>query len=85
MKIEITEKLQEKPPKQRRNRSKLEIEFAKLCKKKDIIYVEEYSDSRYPFPCDFYLPDLDYFIEIHGSWVHGGHLYNEKIKMTKNF
>ena len=67
------------------NRSKLEIEFAKLCKKKDIIYVEEYSDSRYPFPCDFYLPDLDYFIEIHGSWVHGGHLYNEKIKMTKNF
>lgn len=66
------------------NRSKLEIEFAKLCEKRSIEYIEEYSDSRYPFPCDFYLPDLDYFIEIHGSWVHGGHLYDKNNQDDKN-
>lgn len=60
------------------NRSTLELKFIYLCKEHNIKYIEEYSDDRYPFPCDFYLPDLDYFVELHGSWVHGGHIFNKR-------
>ena len=33
--------------------------------------------SRYPFCCDFYIEDLDLFIECNFHWTHGGHPYNE--------
>ncbi len=34
-------------------------------------------ESRYPFQCDFYLPDTDTFIEINGFWTHGGHWFDK--------
>ena len=39
--------------------------------------IRQYQDERYPFNCDFYVPDFDLFIEYNGSWTHGGHLYDE--------
>ena len=60
------------------NKSTNELEFESLCKLNNVKYIEEYSDERYPFPCDFYLPDLDCFVELHCSWVHNDHIYNEK-------
>lgn len=32
--------------------------------------------TTYPYSCDFYIPEIDYFIEFQGSWVHGKHPYN---------
>ncbi len=37
-------------------------------------------DERYPFNCDFYIPELDLFIEFNGTWTHGKHAYNCKSK-----
>ena len=36
-----------------------------------------YSDDRYPFVCDFYIPSKDLFIELDKHWTHGGHAFNE--------
>lgn len=36
--------------------------------------VRQYRDEkRYPFAVDFYIPERDLFIELNGSWSHGGH------------
>lgn len=32
-------------------------------------------EDRYPFAVDFYIPERDLFIELNGSWSHGGHWY----------
>jgi hypothetical protein len=32
-------------------------------------------ENRYPFAVDFYIPERDLFIELNGSWSHGGHWY----------
>lgn len=44
-----------------------------------------YKETRYPFPCDFYLPDFDIFIEYQGFEGHGGHPfdYNNPDDVTK--
>lgn len=34
--------------------------------------IRQYSDERYPFVCDFYIPSKDLFIELNLSWTHGG-------------
>lgn len=36
-----------------------------------------YSDERYPFVCDFYIPSKDLFIELNKHWTHGGHSFDE--------
>lgn len=33
------------------------------------------SDERYPFACDFHIKSRDLFIELNGTWTHGGHWY----------
>ena len=40
--------------------------------------IRQYKESRYPYNCDFYIPELDMFIELQGSWTHGKHPYNGK-------
>lgn len=48
---------------------------------KNIKHYKHYNkDPRYPFQCDFYLPDTDTFIEINGFWMHGGHYFNKRRK-----
>ena len=37
----------------------------------------QYKDKeRYPYNCDFYIPELDYFIELQGYYTHNTHPYN---------
>ena len=38
--------------------------------------IRQYKDPRYPFACDFYLPEFDCFIEYNEGWQHGGMPYD---------
>lgn len=40
----------------------------------------QYSDSRYPFNCDFYIRSLDLFIELNFHFTHGFHPFNSNSK-----
>lgn len=37
----------------------------------------QYKSIEYPYNCDFYIKPLDLYIELQGSWTHGGHPFNE--------
>lgn len=39
--------------------------------------ISQFKDKRYPFNCDFYIPELDLFIECNFHWTHGKHIFNE--------
>lgn len=66
----------------KRNRKRLNTSFVQ-----DIMHdylrlmypgtVAEYNiDSRYPFHCDFYIPQYDLFIELNAHWTHGKHPFD---------
>ena len=59
------------------NTSKIEEDFAKWLDDNGIKYIRQYRSDKYPFNCDFYFPDKDLYFEVQGSWVHGGHPYDE--------
>lgn len=60
------------------NCSSLETYFESLLEAQGINYEYNYAlDKRYPYFCDFYLPDTDTFVEINGYWVHGYHWFNK--------
>lgn len=40
-------------------------------------------EERYPFAVDFYIPERDLFIELNGSWSHGGHWYEADREMDQ--
>ena len=40
-------------------------------------------EDRYPFAVDFYIPERDLFIELNGSWSHGGHWYEVDREMDQ--
>lgn len=46
--------------------------------------VRQYSDERYPFSCDFYIPSEDLFIEVNKHWTHGGHPFDSSNKEDIN-
>ena len=51
---------------------------------RDITVVRQYCDEdRYPFAADFYIPERDLFIELNGSWLHGGHWYESDCDMDQ--
>ena len=54
------------------NSSKIEIQFEDYLKENNIKYITQYKSELYPFNCDFYLPDKDFYIEINAHWTHGG-------------
>lgn len=59
------------------NTSKPEEEMYLYIKERFPSVIRQYKDkNRYPFCCDFYIPELDCFIELNCSWTHGGHEYN---------
>ena len=59
------------------NTSKPEEELYVYIKSKFPSVIRQYKDKeRYPWQCDFYIPELDYFIELNGTWTHGKHPYN---------
>lgn len=39
--------------------------------------IRQYKSDKYPYCCDFYIPDLDLYIEYNGSQYHHGHPFNE--------
>ena len=43
--------------------------------KDDVLY--QYTDSRYPYSCDFYIKSKDLFIELNLHWTHGGHPFDK--------
>ena len=71
------------------NTSKPEEELFLYIKSKFPTVKRQYRDKiYYPYNCDFYIPELNYFIELNGLWTHGGHPFNpfddkDKIKLDK--
>ena len=48
----------------------------------------QYKDNdKYPFKCDFYIPEIDTWIEYNGTWTHGGKLFEgnkeDNLKLQK--
>lgn len=37
----------------------------------------QYKSVEYPFICDFFVEDINLYIECNFHWTHGGHLFNE--------
>ena len=62
------------------NSSSIEKQFDEFLKSLDIEYIYQYKSDVYPFSCDFYIPFLDLYIEIQGSWTHGYHPFDENNK-----
>ena len=59
------------------NTSKPEEELYLYIKEKFPSVKRQYKDRlRYPYNCDFYIPELDYFIELQGYYTHNTHPYN---------
>lgn len=60
------------------NSSKIENQLSEWFNHNNISFMRQYcKDDRYPFPCDFYLPKYDLFIEIQGTWTHGKHPFDQ--------
>lgn len=38
--------------------------------------VRQYASDAYPHACDFYIRSRDMYIELNGTWTHGGRWYN---------
>lgn len=38
--------------------------------------LRQYKSEKYPYLCDFYIPEIDLYIEFQGSWTHGKEPYN---------
>lgn len=58
------------------------IIYLKLCKKFDCVKRQYYSE-KYPFACDFYIPEKDLYIEYQGTWSHGKMPYDETNEKCK--
>lgn len=59
------------------NISKPEEELYLYIKERFPNVKRQYKDKeRYPYSCDFYIPSLDYFIELQGYYTHGKHPFN---------
>lgn len=58
--------------------SKQELEVYKRLLEKFTVVERQYKSEKYPFKCDFYIPEKDLYIEYNGSWTHGTHPYDEK-------
>lgn len=50
-----------------------DIVYNKLKEKFNLIE-RQYRSELYPFHCDFYIPELDLYIEYQGYWTHGWYL-----------
>lgn len=46
-----------------------------LCKKFTVVK-RQHKTKKYPFFCDFYIPELNLYIECNFFWTHGGHFFN---------
>ena len=58
------------------NTSSIEEQFEEYLTKNNIEHIRQYKSNLYPFSCDFYFQQYDLYLEIQGSWTHGGHPYD---------
>lgn len=58
------------------NTSKPEKRIYQLLKTKFPLTKTQYRTKEYPHDCDFYVPELDLYIEYHGNWTHGFEPYD---------
>ena len=71
-------------------KSKEEIEVYNLIKQKYPNTTHHYKSALYPFVCDFYIPEIDTYIEYNGYWTHGFEPYvgtdkqKEKVKLWES-
>lgn len=56
--------------------SLIQHEFGKLLKEKYKIVYEDYKSKEYPFHCDFYIPEIDTYIEYQGYLTHGDGIFH---------
>lgn len=59
------------------NTSKPQQKISELLREKFKNVQMEYRSEKYPFACDFYIPEKDLYIEFQGIWTHGGKPYDE--------
>lgn len=59
------------------NTSKYEDQYYEKLKETFPKVIRQYKDERYPFACDFYIPELDIFIELNLHWTHGKEPFNQ--------
>lgn len=52
--------------------------YNKYLSKYDVKF--QYKSEKYPWKCDFYIPEFDLYIEINGNWTHGPKPFNENDK-----
>ena len=65
--------------------SKPEEELFLYIKEKFPLVKRQYKDKkRYPWCCDFYIPNLDLFLELNGTWTHGRHPYDQNSLEDQN-
>lgn len=38
--------------------------------------IRQYKSKKYPFACDFYIPERDMYIELNANWTHGGEWFD---------
>ena len=72
------------------NSSSIEEEFFLYIKSRFPKVIRQYKDkNRYPYFCDFYIPELDYFIELQGYYTHGKHPFdpnsNEDLQLIEYY
>ena len=56
------------------SQSQQKIQKSLMRKFKNVLI--EYKSEKYPFACDFYIPEIDLYIEFQGIWTHGKEPYN---------
>lgn len=59
------------------NKSKPEERCYNLLLTKFSNVFRNYKTNEYPFACDFYIPELNLYIEYNGFWTHGPTKYHE--------
>lgn len=62
--------------------SKPEKEILELLRLKFEKVEREYKSEKYPFRCDFYIHELDLYVEYQGHWTHSPHPFK---KNKENF
>ena len=71
-------------------KSKEEDKIYQLLKEKYPQTIHHYKSKEYPFVCDFFIPEIDTYIEYQGYFTHGGEPYigtdkqKEKVKLWES-
>lgn len=85
---EHQEKLKSRETISKRNNTKRKNHTFNTSKSEDKSYIllcnkfsdvqRNYKSDEYPFLCDFYIKDINTYIECNYHWTHGGHPYSNK-------